>query len=160
MVRVVVVKLPCPRVRVGSAAAAGHRVPINIRTVRRWRAGLRTHGPHPAIHPPYQTHLYCEDAAMPPLTISTHNRGAHTQFGARRTSSICFSDLLSQESAELEWKFAVFIGFSLICSLWCQCVSRCAVLDTVYTKPSLVPPGNVWAGCYLLRYTSYTDIIN
>ena len=31
-------------VRVGSAAAAGHRVPINIRTVRRWRAGLRTHG--------------------------------------------------------------------------------------------------------------------
>ena len=90
------------RVRVGSAAAAGHRVPINIRTVRRWRAGLRTHGPHPAIHPPYQTHLYCEDAAMPTLTISTHNRGAHTQFGARRTSSICFSDLLSQESAELE----------------------------------------------------------
>ena len=90
---------PCPG---RSAAAAGHRVPINIRTVRRWRAGLRTHGPHPAIHPPYQTHLYCEDAAMPPLTISTHNRGPHTQFGARRTSSICFSDLLSQESAELE----------------------------------------------------------
>ena len=32
---------PCPG---RSAAAAGHRVPINIRTVRRWWAGLRTHG--------------------------------------------------------------------------------------------------------------------
>ena len=64
-----------------------------------WIANTR---PHTAIHPPYQTHLYCEDAAMPTLTISTHNRGPHTQFGARRTSSIRFSDLLSQESAESE----------------------------------------------------------
>ena len=36
LVMVVVVKVPYLRVRVGSAAAAGHRVPINIRTVRRW----------------------------------------------------------------------------------------------------------------------------